>query len=153
CKWCGEDSTRIQGRDNNLVNHLIDHQRCPNCPAENRQDARVFLAGKSLANPSIAQPAVIAPGITASIASSSTSAQSVTSSTSTVIARKRQRNGTIQGYIDHALSSAQQTTANVKLLRFLIHANIAFRATENPYFRQFLNEIRPSYTAPSRYVI
>ena len=35
----------------------------------------------------------------------------------------------------------------------MVHANIAFAAAENWYFRDFLDELRPSYSAPSRYVL
>ena len=37
-----------------------------------------------------------------------------------------------------------------KYTRFIVHANIAFAAAENWYFCDFL---RPSYLAPSRYVL
>ncbi|KAG1848031.1 hypothetical protein F4604DRAFT_136767 [Suillus subluteus] len=39
------------------------------------------------------------------------------------------------------------------LFRFIVHSNIAFSITENWFFRHFLDEIRPSYQAPSRYVL
>lgn len=37
--------------------------------------------------------------------------------------------------------------------RFLIHGNIAFNAVEEPFFIQWVNRIRPSYTVPSRFVL
>jgi hypothetical protein len=39
------------------------------------------------------------------------------------------------------------------MLSFIVHANIAFSASENWYFREFLNELRPSYESPSRFVL
>ena len=39
------------------------------------------------------------------------------------------------------------------ITRFIVHANIAFTTMENWYFCDFLDELRPSYTAPSRYVL
>ena len=37
--------------------------------------------------------------------------------------------------------------------RFIVHANIAFSAAENWFFHNFVDEIRPSYSVPSRYVL
>ncbi|KAG2345980.1 hypothetical protein BDR05DRAFT_98696 [Suillus weaverae] len=44
CKRC-PDALRIQGRDNQLPNHLI--HKCKTCPAEIRKQARVFVMGKA----------------------------------------------------------------------------------------------------------
>jgi hypothetical protein len=41
----------------------------------------------------------------------------------------------------------------INSLSFVVHANLAFRATENPFFHEFLNVIRPSYVPPTRYVL
>jgi len=68
-----------------------------------------------------------------------------------VLAVKRRRN--LDGFVDYPLTEAQQARANVKLFRFIVHANIAFAAAENWYFCDFLDELRPSYLAPSRYVL
>ena len=37
--------------------------------------------------------------------------------------------------------------------RFIVHANIAFSAAENWFFHNFVDEIRPSYSVPSCYVL
>lgn len=37
--------------------------------------------------------------------------------------------------------------------RFVVHANAAFAIAENWYFRDFLDTLRPSYSAPSRYIL
>jgi hypothetical protein len=36
---------------------------------------------------------------------------------------------------------------------FVVHANVAFSVTENWFFQDFLNDIQPFYTTPSRYVL
>ncbi|KAG2051181.1 hypothetical protein BDR06DRAFT_890205, partial [Suillus hirtellus] len=37
--------------------------------------------------------------------------------------------------------------------RFIVHSNIPFSVTENWFFQHFLDEIHPSYQAPSHYVL
>ncbi|KAG1879846.1 hypothetical protein F4604DRAFT_1954190 [Suillus subluteus] len=44
CKHCS-DAVRIQGRDNQLPNHLI--HKCKKCPAEIRKQARMFVMDKA----------------------------------------------------------------------------------------------------------
>ncbi|KAG1843775.1 hypothetical protein DFJ58DRAFT_853522 [Suillus subalutaceus] len=65
----------------------------------------------------------------------------------------KRKMGPLSGYMDYPLTKEQHSRTNVKLLRFIIDANIAFSAGENDYLLEFLNEIWPSYTAPSQYVL
>ena len=59
-------------------------------------------------------------------------------------------NSTVE-LLRHAMS---RITAGDALIRQgLVHANISFLAAENPFFHLFLDTIRPSYTAPSQYVL
>ncbi|KAJ7875790.1 hypothetical protein B0H13DRAFT_1893954 [Mycena leptocephala] len=50
CKYCGDEDNSpgasIEGRDNNLPNHLADTRKCRNAPASARLDALRFMADK-----------------------------------------------------------------------------------------------------------
>jgi hypothetical protein len=96
---------RIQGRDNNPAKHLTDPKKCPNAPPEVRREARIFLAGKGVNN-AFLDPITAVP----------TSLIDVPASNA-VIAIKKRKASTIDGYVDHALTPAQQARANVKLFR------------------------------------
>ncbi|KAH7918268.1 hypothetical protein BV22DRAFT_1024864, partial [Leucogyrophana mollusca] len=142
CNYCGSNppgGARIEGRDNKPIKHLIDPKKCPNAPQSVRNVARTYLAAKS-------SDVLLPEMISEAAASPSTDDGAI------VTAPKRQR-GTLLGFADVALTPAQQDRANVKLFRAIVHANIPFSVVENWYFRNFLDEIRPSYNAPSRYVI
>ncbi|KAJ8579829.1 hypothetical protein M405DRAFT_939003 [Rhizopogon salebrosus TDB-379] len=67
-----------------------------------------------------------------------------------VLSNKRKN---LFGFVDLPVTPEQATRANFKLFRFVVHANIPFSVAENWFFRNFLDEIRPSYQAPSRYVL
>jgi hypothetical protein len=70
--------------------------------------------------------------------------------------------------VDYLLSEEQKKQADVKLLwyesiillkygahngsSFVVHANVAFSVTENWFFWDFLNHIRPFSTMPSYYM-
>lgn len=45
------------------------------------------------------------------------------------------------------------TSSNNIIHRFIIHANIPFSISENPYFLHFVNELWPSYSPSSRYTL
>ncbi|KIK78108.1 hypothetical protein PAXRUDRAFT_17058 [Paxillus rubicundulus Ve08.2h10] len=66
---------------------------------------------------------------------------------------KKQKKESLDGYVDHPLTKEQSTQANVHLLQWFIHANIPFLAVDDVFFHYFLNTIRPSYKAPSHYVV
>ncbi|KAI6017516.1 hypothetical protein EDC04DRAFT_2902519 [Pisolithus marmoratus] len=63
------------------------------------------------------------------------------------------------GYVDYPLSDEQTSLVYFcKLiaedcLRWFIHANIPFFAANDDFFHRFLDVIRPSYKAPSQYVL
>ncbi|KAJ6587428.1 hypothetical protein DFH09DRAFT_909694, partial [Mycena vulgaris] len=69
----------------------------------------------------------------------------------------RKKRKTIQGslssFIDNAMTTTQKNSADRKLLRFVIHANVAFRSVENPFLHDFLHDLRPTYNAPGRYAL
>jgi len=129
CNHCTSGAgAHIQGRDNNHIKHLTDAKKCPNCPPGIRKEARIFLAGRGVKDMFL-DPITAVPSCSGNESSSS------------VIAIKRKRPDTLDGFVDYPLAEAQQVRANVKLFRFIVHANIAFATTENWYFRDFLNEL------------
>lgn len=162
CNYCGDGGPQIENRDNRLAKHLIDPQSCPTATPQSRNEARQFMASQ-------------APVAELQVSSTGNSDNTTTppSAVGQAVPRKK-RVTTLDGYVDHPLTEAQQQQANVKLLRyvisalrarvkliahlftccrFLVHANIALRASENPYFREFVDVIRPSYMPPSRYIL
>ena len=110
CNHCpdGGPGSRIQGRDNNHIKHLMDPKKCPRCPVDIRKEARLFLAGKG----------IMEPPVDGSITSPSSPTISAESGVVTVT-KKRKGMGSLDGYVDHALTPGQQLRANVKLFRYV----------------------------------
>jgi hypothetical protein len=48
------------------------------------------------------------------------------------------------------LKKPEQDKLNAALLRFLINSASSFRLVEDAYFVEFLNELRPAFSVPSR---
>ncbi|CDO74562.1 hypothetical protein BN946_scf184931.g1 [Trametes cinnabarina] len=71
------------------------------------------------------------------------------------VPKKRRLGGqsAIAGYMDRAMSQKEKETADIYLLRFLVHAGIAFRASEHPYLEAWAHVLRSTYNLPSRYVL
>ena len=63
------------------------------------------------------------------------------------------RQNTILNFFTRPVSQAQSEKLNYKLLKSIIHGNISFNFVDNPYFKDFLCELNPSYTSPSRNMI
>lgn len=166
CNYCGPDGkgARIENRDNKALKHLLVNQDCPNCPQSVRNIVRTHLASKSV-DVFLAEPVQV----TVSAGAKNGSASEASTSSGDVKVVKRPR--TLIGFADAALTTTQQDRANFKLFRlafiskhghelltciwarFIVHANIPLSAAENWYFRSFMDEIRPSYNVPSRYVL
>ncbi|KAJ7593573.1 hypothetical protein C8J56DRAFT_1043379 [Mycena floridula] len=129
CNHCTEGSETIEGRDNKLAIHLSNPKACPNAPSSVREAARVFLMGKAVRAGTV----------------------QIVKST-----KKRKSTTTLDSVVDYPLTEAQLghiLIMNEYLYTFIVHANIPFAASENWYFHAFLDELRPSYPAPSRYVL
>ncbi|KAF8645091.1 hypothetical protein AX14_009283 [Amanita brunnescens Koide BX004] len=157
CNHCGDaDGSRgaqIQGRDNNLANHL---KECLKAPQEARKDARVFLSNKVQtegSGPSDVLPSMNSSGTSSSSQAVTESGRSGNLAVTAVSGVKKRKSNSLIGYVDVAMTKEQAARANSKLIRFFIHANIPFSVAGDEYFHEFLNEIRPSYEAPSRYVL
>ncbi|KAJ6547272.1 hypothetical protein B0H19DRAFT_854866, partial [Mycena capillaripes] len=151
CKYCGKDKdskgAHIEGRDNKLPNHIADSRLCPHAPVSARAEAQRAMASKK---------PIIESTEDATQASDSTTpidVDAITSSGDPKARKKRKSPGTLDGYVDQPMTEAQKTTADRKLLRFLIHADVSFRSAEDEYLADFLNDIRPSYDPLKRYVL
>jgi hypothetical protein len=106
CNHCNNDN-RIQGRDNNHVKHLTDPKACPNAPAEIRKEARIFLAGKGIRDAGTIELA--------------TSSIPENDGSTSLVVTKKWKTMTLDGFVDHPLTPAQQVQANVKLFRSVLN--------------------------------
>ncbi|KAK7051930.1 DUF659 domain-containing protein [Favolaschia claudopus] len=149
CKYCGDDpnskGAHIEGRDNYLPNHIQDSRKCPRAPVTARNEAARFLSSKK----AITEPDGVADSSTIIDVDAITEADTV----ATQPRKKRKIQGTLEGFVDQPITDLQKVRLDRKWLRFLIHANVSFRSSENEYLNEFLNDLRPSYDAPSRYVL
>ncbi|VDC01418.1 unnamed protein product [Peniophora sp. CBMAI 1063] len=59
----------------------------------------------------------------------------------------------LDGYIDVAMTEEEQRIGNILLFRFIVHANLAFRISEDAFFLDYIHHIRPSCDPATRYVI
>ncbi|KAJ7449769.1 hypothetical protein B0H11DRAFT_1743512, partial [Mycena galericulata] len=151
CNYCGDNpnscGASIEGRDNALPQHLADSRKCPNAPSTARAAALRFIAEKKKTS------------------ESTEDTQSARDTDNTIIivddAAETQPNpkkrkaiqGTLSGFVDHAMTETQKNSADRKLLRYIVHANVAFRSVENPFLQEFLHDLRPTYEAPGRYAL
>ena len=156
----------IEHRDNTLFNHIASTEKCPNATPEARREAQIALMGKGKII--ISESILSAPSNPDMPTSSGLEAPS----TQIVASKKRRTIGSMDQFVDRPLSSQEEADANVMffrfviyifnlfggvvlhlIFRFLVHANVAFRAAENPFLHAWLNKLRPSYQSPSRYVL
>ncbi|KAJ7656016.1 hypothetical protein DFH06DRAFT_992033, partial [Mycena polygramma] len=148
CKHCGDEpdskGASLEGRDNLLPRHIADSRECPNAPSTARQEALRFMADKKKTDePTTSQGKEGGNSVIDVDALDATGA-------GVTVSRKRKA-GTLDNYVDHTMTTAQKNAADRKFLRFIIHANIAFVTSENPYLDAFLHDLRPSYDPPRRY--
>ncbi|KAJ6470533.1 hypothetical protein C8R45DRAFT_1015958 [Mycena sanguinolenta] len=151
CIHCGDNpnstGARIEGRDNNLPNHLSDTRKCPNAPLDVRNEALRFMVDKKRTSAPVA-PTTSSGGMpqVATVIDVDATEGSVASE----LPRKKRRTiqGTLSSFVDQAMTETQKNSA-----RFFIHANIAFRSAENPFLDDFLHDLRPTYDSPSRYAL
>ncbi|KAJ7789251.1 hypothetical protein B0H14DRAFT_2310221, partial [Mycena olivaceomarginata] len=150
CRYCGDEDDSagacIEGRDNKLPNHLADNRKCPNAPSRARVEALRFMNDKK----NTSAPATDSSGGTETDPVI-TDVDRATDAAPPPQKKRKLAQGLISGFVDHAMTEAQKNSADRKLLRFIIHANVAFRSTENEFLDDFLHDLRPTYNAPSRY--
>ncbi|KAG1857412.1 hypothetical protein F4604DRAFT_1931519 [Suillus subluteus] len=114
CKHC-PDAVCIQGRDSQLPNHLI--HKCKKCPAEIQKQAHMFVINKAGGEDAIEF-----------INSDNINASPTTQGSSKLVVLGKCKKGPLSGYMDYPLTKEQHSCVNVKLLWFIIDANIAFSA-------------------------
>nr|GAT42637.1 predicted protein [Mycena chlorophos] len=130
CKHCGD---KPQSKD---------PRKCPKAPTEASAWAlRELAAKKPMAQP---EPAT---ANTDEVGMPNTPSADITDSS------KKRKTATMDQYVDRALTPTQQTDADRKWTRFIVHANVPFLASEDEYLDDFFESVRPSYTPPSRYAI
>ncbi|KAF7348928.1 DUF659 domain-containing protein [Mycena venus] len=142
CNHCDTPGgAHIEGRDQRPIKHLID---CPSAPASVRQAGHLHLIAKG--NIPVVSSGSILPEAATSEKPSAASGESEPR-------KKRKGRGTLDGYVDYAMTPAQKADADVKFFRFIVHSNSSFRTAHNPYLISWVQSIRPTYEVPSRYVL
>ncbi|KAJ7906653.1 hypothetical protein B0H13DRAFT_1619239, partial [Mycena leptocephala] len=154
CKYCGDDpgsqGANLEGRDNILPNHLCDSRTCPKAPGTARNEALRFMESKKKTSEAEEVTGSQSAGDVAVIDVDAIAGESTGPVTGSSKKRKTLQ-GSLDAYVDKAMTQSQQNSADRKFLRFLIHANIAFASAEDPFLAPFLHDLRPSYDAPKRY--
>ncbi|KAK7039668.1 DUF659 domain-containing protein [Favolaschia claudopus] len=130
CDHCDTPAgARIEGRDQRPIKHLTV---CTSVPDEIRKAAHLHLVAKG--NVPLQLSSSLLPEMTTSGAA-------------------RKGAGTLEGYVDYAMTPVQKADADLKFFRFVVHSNSAFRIAHNPYLIAWVGSIRPTYEIPSRYVL
>lgn len=153
CNFCDANHApgcHIEGRDNNLLLHIINAKLCPNASADACREAQAILMEKG----KITVLEAVLPIRDDSISTTGDSSES----TKFVVLKKQKTGGTLDHYIDHPLTPQQKADADVTFFRlvvsfilshkclldfnrFLVHGNVAFRVAENVFLSEWLNKI------------
>ncbi|KAF8158576.1 hypothetical protein B0H34DRAFT_656142, partial [Crassisporium funariophilum] len=152
CKYC--TAPPIVHRDSRCLSHLGKEGECPNAPANVKIEARCMLMKKG--GMEIAEPD--SDGETMSLVN----AEYMAGSSTNPVAKKAKvtelgdgasSKRTLDAYLDCTMTLDEENKSNVCLLRFLVHGNIPFSASENPYMLKWVCGFRPSHTPATRYVL
>ncbi|KAG0699328.1 hypothetical protein DFH29DRAFT_787104, partial [Suillus ampliporus] len=146
CNYCTPTSgsgQRIEGRDNRCLLHLTNPKECPDAPPSVRNEARKALLQKGAAFGQTEAP-LFRDTPASDVAEINGNSQSDVG-TSTIVKKRKSGAGTLDNYVDHTSTPVQRETANLKLFRYVVHSNSPFSVSENPYFLEFIDYIRPSY--------
>ncbi|CAK5283387.1 unnamed protein product [Mycena citricolor] len=153
CKHC--DVIPMEGRDQRPAIHLT---KCVGATPEIRQEAHLHLVRKGFA--SVQTGPLLGPGstpstqVTPAVDSGPTILTlSLSQTANTAVVTKKRKANNLDNYVDHPLPESLKELADIKLFRFVVHSNSAFRISENPYLKEWINTLRPSYEIPSRYVL
>ena len=119
CNYCGDDAPEREGRETKLFKHILSHDECPNAPAHARVDARLQLIAKG--NIPVQSGSLFNAG---SVDSPLSSGAEDHPESSLAVSKKRKKQGTLEGFVDHALNESQQQSANLKFLRYVIILNL-----------------------------
>ncbi|KAJ7735343.1 hypothetical protein B0H16DRAFT_1765265 [Mycena metata] len=161
CKYCGDDENnpgaKLEGSDNVLPNHIADSRQCPNAPGTARNEALRFIEAKKSTSDATSDKNQDEPDsvidVDAEAGPSTASSSKAGASGAVVVSRKRKFQGSLDSFVDTAMSTAQKNSADRKLLRFIIHADIAFASVDDPYLDEFCHDLRPSYDSPGRFAL
>ena len=115
CNFCKVD---LQGRDNNLSNHILT--LCRKVPEETRTAEMVRIANEPRALPK--------------------KLRSLTGSSA--------GQAPLSGFVDSGLPAEIAHQANMELLRACASGGFPFWLVDNPHFRRFVSLLRPSYVLP-----
>lgn len=137
---CNHCSKELEHRDNRLANHIASSSACSNAPAASRTAAHVLLAGKKSGKKR--------PADTDDELNSASTPRKDSASEPPKKKAKTQTN--LDGVVDHPMTQAREDSANRKLFRFFVHANIAFIQANNIFLANFTNDICPSFHVASR---
>ncbi|KAJ3990837.1 hypothetical protein F5050DRAFT_1547890, partial [Lentinula boryana] len=133
CNFCGDDPNSqgraIEHRDNRLANHITSTTECPNATQAARSAAHLLMKAKKSGD--------------TEVTGSGTGAEA------TKPAKKRKHQSDLDSVVDRPMSEAQQNSANRKLFKLFIHANIPFNTADNIFLSDFTNELRPSFKPAS----
>ncbi|KAJ6460419.1 hypothetical protein C8R47DRAFT_994150, partial [Mycena vitilis] len=151
CKYCGDEENSsgacIEGRDNKLPQHLADSRSCPNAPAAARNEALRFMVDKKKKDePSKSDSAARGADITVAADVIDVDAEPAQKKRKTI-------HGPMASFVDQAMTTTKQNSADRKLLRYIIHSNTVFRSVDNPFLHDFLRDLRPTCNAPGRYAL
>ncbi|RDB15798.1 hypothetical protein Hypma_003642 [Hypsizygus marmoreus] len=149
CRYCPETADPIEHRDSRCLKHISNPKTCPTVPAVFRKEAHLLMMQKG--------------GIHAIEIDDSDNEQDDDVNADGQIPAGKKAKGTagqaverkrpLDAFTDRAMTADELNKANVRLLRFLVHGNIPFSASENHFFLKWLEFIRPTYKPPTRYVL
>ncbi|KIK00941.1 hypothetical protein K443DRAFT_36346, partial [Laccaria amethystina LaAM-08-1] len=149
CKYCpASEATPIVHRDVRCLSHLAktDGQgNCKHVPPEVRREARRLLMLKA----GIEKVGVSDEDGEVEIVEESSVGKKQKGTSGSAVAVKRP----IDAFLDRAMTEVETDKANIWMLRFFIHRNIPFSAADNPFFRKWVQMLRPSYGPASRYTL
>ena len=129
CVHCADDSSfgaRIEGRDNNLLNHLANPKRCPNAPGRVQNLARVALAAKGQPKAGVPLPDETSHPTATSESATSPTAEPSQNPSDTSIKRKRANTTSLEQFFDYPLTPEQEKCANIKLFRYVMSTSLHF---------------------------
>lgn len=117
CDHCNNPQV-LEHRDNVLLDHLMDPKKCPNAPGDVRKAAAQAIQGKKQkVKPNGDNEPILQDRRTET--SDALLVANVTDSEVDVVegSSKKRKGGSIQSWVDHALTPEQQNSADIKFFR------------------------------------
>ncbi|KAE9405318.1 hypothetical protein BT96DRAFT_935033 [Gymnopus androsaceus JB14] len=143
CNYCGDQSNsrgqRIEHCKNHLANHITSVENCPDAPSAAHSAAHLLMKAKK-------------PDQAASQGSDNSNG-STTTGPPLNKKHKAYVQDNLDSVVDCPMSDAQQNSANRKLFKLVVHANLPFSVADNIFLVDFTNELRPSFKPASHFVM